>query len=109
MYAGPNGVFSGEFPYTAGLGVFCMTLEKSSTLAQSGSPISASRDLRIDIGPVNISTYLTGSVKLLGQVPAASTPYSALTDVKWNGMYLVVFVPYVCLCTVFLDSILVRS
>ena len=109
IYAGPNGVFSGEFPYTAGLGVFCMTLEKSSTLAQSGSPISASRDLRIDIGPVNISNYLTGSVKLLGQVPAASTPYSALTDVKWNGMYLDVFVPYVCLCTVFLDSILVRS
>lgn len=74
-------------PY-APAGCYAMTLEKSSTLAQSGSPISAARDLNVVFGGPDFNNY---------------------TDVLWNGLSVDVFVPYVTLATVFLDSVLTRS
>ena len=104
QFAGPSGIKLGDFPFGGGLGVFAMTLEKSSTLAQSGSPISASRDLNIVIGPTVTNKFRTDGAVLLINDAANGTK-----SVPWNGLYLDVFVPYVTLCTVFLDSILVRS
>lgn len=75
-------------PY-ATLGIFAMTLEKSSTLAQSGSPISAARDLNVVFGGPDFGKF--------GNVAA------------WNGLSVDVFIPYVTLATVFLDSVLTRS
>ena len=83
-----------------------MTLEKSSTLAQSGSPISASRDLNIVIGPTDSNAFRSSATNSLEVIKSVG---SGPEKVSWNGLYLDVFVPYVTLCTVFLDSILVRS
>lgn len=77
---GPN-VTGGVPNPTAVLGAFAMTLEKSSTLAQSGSPISASRDLQITFG---------------SQFPAGNR----LVDC---------FITYVLLVTLFADSALIRN
>lgn len=63
------------------LGLFGGTLEKSSTLAQSGSPISASRDLQVNWG---------------SNAPAGNRLVDA-------------FVPYVVLATFFADSVLIRT
>ncbi len=80
-----------EFPVQSCLGCMAQSLEKSSTLAQSGSPISAARDLNVVWGPV--------SQDLLAKYTAG----------PWNGMIVDIFVPYVCLATVYLDSVLTRS
>jgi len=82
-----------------------MTLEKSSTLAQSGSPISASRDLNVVFGPTKVTNFTEQ------QVPTATTAAGPpdIAVVKWGQFYVEVFVPYVCLVTVFLDSVLTRS
>jgi hypothetical protein len=86
--AGTAGRGTGFFPVQACLGCYAMTLEKSSTLAQSGSPISASRDLNVVWGPTSIEAY---------------------KGAPWNGLFVDVYVPYITLCTVFLDSVLTRS
>jgi len=78
---------SGFCPY-ATLGCMGMTLEKSSTLAQSGSPISAARDLSIVFGGSELGFF---------------------TDPLWNRLSVDIFVPYVTLATVYLDSVLTRS
>lgn len=86
-FAGPD--FHFRFcPYST-LGCYAMTLEKSSTLAQSGSPISAARDLNVVFGGDGFTKY--------GDVEA------------WNGLSCDIFVPYITLATVFLDSVLTRS
>jgi hypothetical protein len=72
----------------ATLSLLAMTLEKSGTLAQSGSPISAARDLNVVFG---------------------GESYTAYNDPIWGGMMCDVFVPHIALVTVFLDSILARS
>lgn len=77
----------GFCPYST-LGVYAMTLEKSSTLAQSGSPISAARDLNVVFGSNNLVAY---------------------TDPAWKNLMADVYVPHVALATVFLDSVLTRS
>jgi hypothetical protein len=81
-----------DFPAQSCLGCMAQSLEKSSTLAQSGSPISAARDLNVVWGPVSES--------VLSKYKDAQT---------WNGMIVDIFVPYVCLATVYLDSVLTRS
>ena len=81
-----------DFPVQSCLGCMAQSLEKSSTLAQSGSPISAARDLNVVWGPVDQS--------LLSKYR---------DSVDWNGMIVDIFVPYVCLATVYLDSVLTRS
>ena len=81
-----------DFPVQSCLGCMAQSLEKSSTLAQSGSPISAARDLNVVWGPVSES--------VLSKYRDAAT---------WNGMIVDIFVPYVCLATVYLDSVLTRS
>ena len=86
--AGTAGRTGSKFPVQACLGCYAMTLEKSSTLAQSGSPISASRDLNVVWGPTSIEAYKAD---------------------PWNGLFVDVYVPYITLCTVFLDSVLTRS
>jgi hypothetical protein len=73
----------------ATLGIMAMTLEKSSTLAQSGSPISSARDLNVVFGGAAFAAY--------------GTP------VVWDGIVCDIFVPHVALATVFLDSVLLRS
>jgi hypothetical protein len=75
-------------PY-ATLGIYAQTLEKSGTLAQSGSPISAARDLNAVFGSNSLLVYNDPTM--------------------WNNLSADVFVPYVSLCTVFLDSVLIRS
>jgi hypothetical protein len=77
---GPNNVGNVPNPFSV-LGLMAMTLEKSSTLAQSGSPISASRDLQAVFG----SAFPT------------------------NGNNIDVFVPYVSMASLFADAVLVRS
>lgn len=74
-------------PYST-LGIYAMTLEKSTTLAQSGSPISAARDLNVVFGSPNLMVY--------------NSPV-------WNNLAADVYIPYVQLATVFLDSVLTRS
>ena len=106
MFAGPSGLNLAAFPFGGTLGIYAMTLEKSSTLAQSGSPISASRDLNIVIGPMNSAKLRTPGATDLTVI---NDSIAGTKATSWNGLYLDVFVPYVCLCTVFLDSILVRS
>ncbi len=81
-----------DFPVQSCLGCMAQSLEKSSTLAQSGSPISAARDLNVVWGPVSESVL---------------SKYKDPTT--WNGMIVDIFVPYVCLATVYLDSVLTRS
>jgi hypothetical protein len=107
-FAGPNGAFQGLFPFAGSLGIFAMTLEKSSTLAQSGSPISASRDLNVVIGPCDTSKWNDGGAGGNGLEIIGNTT-TGVESVNWKGLYLDVYVPYVTLCTVFLDSILIRS
>ena len=85
--ANTAGAFALFCPF-ATLGVYAMTLEKSSTLAQSGSPISASRDLNVVYG---------------------GSDFSAYSDPLWGGILSDIYVPYVTLATVFLDSVLTRS
>lgn len=75
-------------PY-ATLGVLAMTLEKSSTLSQSGSPVSAARDLNVVFGSPSLLAYTDAAV--------------------WGGLAADVYVPHVTLATVFLDSVLTRS
>ncbi len=84
----PGVAYTRQFCPYATLGVFGMTLEKSSTLAQSGSPISAARDLNVVFG---------------------GNDFVGLNNVVWGGLSVDVFVPYVTLATVFLDSVLTRS
>jgi hypothetical protein len=74
--------------YLQRLGYLAQTLEKSSTLAQSGSPISASRDLNIVIENSDVT-------------PAGGDPNSEVRVDVW--------VPHVALATVFLDSVLIRN
>jgi hypothetical protein len=85
-----------DFPVQSCLGCMAQSLEKSSTLAQSGSPISAARDLNVVWGPVNAN--------FLSKYQVASAGYP-----NWGGMLVDIFVPYVCLATVYLDSVLTRS
>jgi hypothetical protein len=63
------------------VGCMVQTLEKSSVLAQSGSPIAANRDMNVQI--------------------------TGLDNAKTRVFHT--FVPHVALCSVFLDSVLVRS
>lgn len=109
QFAGPNGAAKGLFPFAGSLGIFAMTLEKSSTLAQSGSPISASRDLNVVIGPANTTVWNDGGAPGNGLEILGAGATQGVTAVNWKGLYLDVYVPYVTLCTVFLDSILIRS
>jgi hypothetical protein len=83
-----------DFPVQSCLGCMAQSLEKSSTLAQSGSPISAARDLNVVWGPVKQALF-------------SAAKYGV--DSSWKGMIVDIFVPYVCLATVYLDSVLTRS
>jgi hypothetical protein len=86
---GYQGAAPGNFCPWATLAVMAHTLEKSSTLAQSGSPISAARDLNVVFGGASYLAYTAPAL--------------------WNAMMVDVFVPHISLVTVFLDSVLVRS
>jgi hypothetical protein len=101
--AAQDTISSATFPTNAGLGCYAMTLEKSSTLAQSGSPISASRDLNVVFGPTSLPGFKDQIV------PLTAADGAEAVGTLWGGFYVDVFVPYVTLVTVYMDSILTRS
>jgi hypothetical protein len=71
-----------------GYGALAITLEKNSTLAQTGAPISANRDLSVDITVSQAdNTYLT-----------------AADSVRYD-----VYVDHTATVAVFLDSVIVRK
>lgn len=84
------------YSYLYGLGFLGQTLEKSSTLAQSGSPISASRDLNMVIETTNVP-------------PANDAAIPSEVDPNITDQRVDVWVPHVALATVFLDSVLIRN
>jgi hypothetical protein len=77
------------WPVQSCLGIYAQTLEKSALLVQSGSPISAARDLNLTWGPTDAILQYLGA--------------------QWGGLMVDIFIPYTTLATVFLDSILTRS
>ena len=74
-------------------GIICVPLERSSTLSQSGSAISAQRTANLNLR-VGLGRQLTGD--------ADPVTYD-------DKRYLQVYVHYVKLISVFLDSAVVRS